>query len=81
MIKELTHQVLRFHKKKADRDPQAYWFSEAMLYLPYLREEELLTAIREAKEGGDETWNLFTQKIADVKSQVMEFCILAGVYT
>ena len=66
-------QVLRFHKKKADRDPQAYWFSEAMLYLPYLREEELLTAIREAKEGGEETWNLFTQKIADVKSQVMEF--------
>ena len=66
-------QVLRFHKKKADKDPEAYWFAESMLYLPYLREEDLLKSIKDAKQAGEEAWAEFTQKIADVKSQVMEF--------
>ena len=66
-------QVLRFHKKKADKDPEAYWFAESMLYLPYLREEDLLKFINDAKQAGEEAWIEFTQKIADVKGQVMEF--------
>ena len=66
-------QVLRFHKKKADKDPEAYWLAESMLYLPYLREEDLVKCIKDAKQAGEEAWAEFTQKIADVKSQVMEF--------
>ena len=65
--------VLRFHKKKAEKDPEAYWLTEAMLYFPYMREEDLLKSIKDAKQAGEEAWVEFTQKIADVKSQVMEF--------
>ena len=66
-------QVLRFHKKKVDKDPEAYGFAESMLYLPYLRELDLLKSINDAKQAGEEAWAQFTQKISDVKSQVMEF--------
>ena len=33
--------VLRFHKYKVEKDPDAYWFSEAMLYMPHDNEEDL----------------------------------------
>ena len=65
--------VLRLHKYKESNDPEGYWFSEAMLYLPYEDEEDLVKKIDEAKAGGSEAWELFVKKIKHVKSQVMEF--------
>ncbi len=65
--------VLRHHKYKADKDPEAYWFSEAMLYLPHLDEEDLVAQISNAKSGGIEDWESFVKQIHNVKSQVMEF--------
>ena len=65
--------VLRFHKLKVDKDPGAYWFSEAMLYLPHISEENLLQQIEEAKAGGEEAWDQFTKQIAYVKSQVIPY--------
>ena len=56
-----------------DKDPEAYWFSEAMLYMPFDCENDLLEKIRQAKAGGMETWETFVQEIDYVKSQVMEF--------
>ena len=65
--------VLRFHKFKAENDLEAYWFSEAMLYLPYTCEEDLLQQIEEAKTGGEEKWGQFIKQIAYVKAQVMPY--------
>ena len=65
--------VLRFHKVKFEKDPDKYWFSEAMLYMPHKNEEDLLNKINQAKSGGPETWQEFVEKIQYVKSQVMEF--------
>ena len=49
--------VLRFHKYKADKDPEAYWFSEALLYLPHYDEEDLVVKITNAKSEGIEKWD------------------------
>ena len=65
--------VLRFHKYKIKKEPEAYWYSEALLYLPHENEEDLLNQINQAKSGGKQTWDLFVNKITHVKSQVMEF--------
>ena len=65
--------VLRFHKYKEEKDPDAYWFSEALLYFPHKNEEDLTSAINDAKTGGADVWKTFVHKIAHVKSQVMEF--------
>ena len=63
--------VLRFHKIKMEKDPGAYWFSEAMLYMPHYTEENLLQRIEQAKSGGQEAWEDFVQAISRVKSQVI----------
>ena len=65
--------VLRFHKYKIKKEPEAYLYSEALLYLPHENEEDLLNQINQAKSGGKQTWDLFVNKITHVKSQVMEF--------
>ena len=65
--------VLRFHKFKAENDLDAYWFSEAMLYLPYTCEENLLQQLDEAKTGGEEKWEQFIKQITYVKAQVMPY--------
>ena len=65
--------VLRFHKVKEQQNPDGYWFSEAMLYMPHDNEEDLLNKINQAKAGGQETWQEFVNKIKYVKSQVMEY--------
>ena len=65
--------VLRFHKYKVERDPDAYWYSEALLYLPHRDEKDLLEQLAHAKENTDGSWDLFVTKIAHVKSQVMEY--------
>ena len=64
--------VLQFHKYKVEKDPDAYWFSEAMLYMPHDNEEDLVLQIKEAKSNGPDAWKEFVDKIAHVKSQVMD---------
>ena len=63
--------VLRFYKIKMEKDPGAYWFSEAMLYTPHHTEEDLLQQIERAKTGGQEAWEGFVHAISLVKSQVI----------
>ena len=65
--------VLRFHKYKVEKDTEAYWFSEAILYMPHDNEEDLLNKINQAKSGGQESWDNFVEKINYVKTQVMEY--------
>jgi hypothetical protein len=65
--------VLRFHKFKLEKDPEAYWFSEALLYMPHDNEDDLVNKIDQAKSGGEEAWQKFVDKIKYVKSQVMEY--------
>ena len=62
--------VLRFHKYKMEKDPSAYWFSEAILYLPHETEDDLMQRIEAAKAGGQESWQEFVDAISHVKSQV-----------
>ena len=64
--------VLRIHKYKQDKDPEAYWLSEAMLYLPYEDEDDLQAQISDARKS-EESWASFVKKIKDVKGQTMEF--------
>ena len=63
--------VLRFHKVKQEKDPEAFWFAEAMLYVPHDNEEHLNLLIQDAK-ASSESWKNFTDRITYVKSQVME---------
>ena len=63
--------VLRFHKFKQEKDADAFWFSEAILYIPHENEEHLNNQINSAKET-TETWKNFSDRINFVKSQVME---------
>ena len=58
--------VLQIHKYNADKDPESYWFSEAILYLPHKDEEDLVKQIDEAKSGGPESWEIFVTKINHV---------------
>ena len=39
-----------------------FWFSEAMLYVPHIDEEDLVAQINEAKLN-QETWEKFTHEI------------------
>ena len=65
---------MRYHKYKyKESDPDAYWFSEAMLYMPHDNEEDLLAKLHHAKSGGQETWQEFVNQIHHVKGQVMEY--------
>ena len=64
--------VLRFHKYKMEKDPSAYWFSEAILYLPHETEDDLMQRIEAAKAGGQESWQEFVEAITHVKSQVIK---------
>ena len=64
--------VLRFHKYKMEKDPSAYWFSEAILYLPHETEDDLMKRIEAAKAGGQESWQEFVEAITHVKSQVIK---------
>ena len=54
--------VLRYHKFNISKDPDSYWFSEAMLYMPHENEEDLLAKIKRAKSGGLETWQEFVNQ-------------------
>ena len=63
--------VLRFHKIKQEKDPEGFWFSEAMLYIPHDNEENLNNDVMEAKKS-EEKWESFVYRISYVKSQVME---------
>ena len=65
--------VLRFRKLKQEKEPDNYWFSEAMLYIPHESEEDLVNKIHQAKLGGPETWSDFVKNIQYVKNQVMEY--------
>jgi hypothetical protein len=65
--------VLRMHKFKEENNPEGYWLSEAMLYLPYTTEENLEEQIDAANSGGEEALNLFREKISKVKKEVMEY--------
>jgi hypothetical protein len=65
--------VLRFHKYQATKDAESYWFSEAMKYMPYSNEDDLIEKINQATAGGEEKWNKFVDEISYVKSQVMEY--------
>ena len=65
--------VLRFHKYNAEKDPEAYWYSEALLYLPHRDEDDLQQKLNEAKENVDGAWGKLLTRISHVKSQVMEY--------
>ena len=65
--------VLRFHKFKAERDADAYWYSEALLYLPHRDEKDLQEKLKHAKANIDGSWDSFVTRISHVKGQVMEF--------
>ena len=45
-----------------NKDPEAYWFSEALLYFPQENEQDLLNKINEAKSGGHASWDTFVKK-------------------
>ena len=70
---KLRHKpaVLRYHKVKQNNDAEAFWFAEAMLYLPHDEEQHLNEQISEAKSS-PEAWTQFTEQINYVKSQIME---------
>ena len=53
-----------------EKDPSAYWFFEAILYLPHQTEHNLMQRIEVAKAGGQESWQEFVEAISHVKSQV-----------
>jgi hypothetical protein len=65
--------VLRFHKYSATQDAEAYWLSEAMIYMPHSNEDDLIEKIHQAKAGGEEKWKEFVDEIFHVKSQLMEY--------
>ena len=65
--------VLRFHQYKVEKDPEGYWFSEAMLYTPFEDEDELTETISKAKIESGLAWETFFAKITHVKNQAMEF--------
>ena len=64
--------ILRFHKYNAEKEPNAYWYSEALLYLPHRDEKDLQEKICHAKSNVDGAWEDFVKKISHVKAQVME---------
>ena len=43
--------VLRFHKIKQEKDPEGFWFSEAMLYIPHDTEDDLNNHVMEVKKS------------------------------
>ena len=65
--------ILRFHKYNAERNPEAYWYSEALLYLPHRNEKDLQEKIHQAKSNLEGSWEDFVKRISHVKSQVMEY--------
>ena len=65
--------ILQYHKYNAERDPDAYWYAEALLYLPHRDEEHLQEQLIQAKRNINGSWDEFVKKIFHVKSQVMEY--------
>ena len=70
MRKRTKPAVLRFHKYKQDSNPEAYFYSEALLYTPFRTYKELEQRIEEAAKDGFKSLEI---QIRHVKSQVMEF--------
>ena len=64
--------VLRFHKFKQDTNPLEYFFSEALLYKPFLSEKELEASIENLDTSYLAAHN---SQIRCVKEQTMEFLI------
>ena len=58
--------VLRFHKFKIDTHPKEYFFSEALLYKPFKKEQDILDDIENVDVSD------YTEQIQCVKEQVME---------
>ena len=68
MRKRRAPAVLRFHNFKESTHPQEYFFSQALLYLPFETEEKLENYLK--NKPFDEE---ISRRISCVKSQVMEF--------
>ena len=66
MKKRRFPAVLRFHKFKIDTHPQEYFFSEALLYRPFKKEEDILDDL-ETMDAAE-----LNEEIQCVKGQVME---------
>ena len=68
MKKRRSPAVLRFHQFKEVTNPQEFFFSQALLYMPFDTEESLENFLRENpfNEG-------ISKRISCVRNQVMEF--------
>merc|ERR1712020_463473 len=63
-------RAMRFFKKKFDRDPHLFYFTELMLYHPFRDENELFP---EDPEKCEELYKKHKDEIKYVKAQVMPF--------
>ena len=70
MRKRKSPAVLRFHKFKSDKNPQEYFFAEALLYKPFSSEEKLEQDIKNLTASELDS---HVSQIQCVKSQVMEY--------
>ena len=70
MRKRNKPAVLRFHKPKQSIDAAKYFYSEALLYIPFRAEKEIEDRLRKAAIEG---YNDLENEINAVKSQVMEY--------
>ena len=55
--------ILRYHKYNAERNPDAYWYAEALLYLPHRDKEHLQEQLIQAKRNIKGSWDEFVKKI------------------
>ena len=69
MKKRKFPAVLRFHKFKQEKNLKEFQFSEALLYMPFLKEEDLQTEIENLDSNSSV---IFENRIQCVKKQVME---------
>lgn len=75
MVMRSHPQILRIHKFNKKKDPRDYWYSEALLYVPFQDESEIermIDAIFEA-DFNPLLLQQLEDKIKRVKKQVMEY--------
>ena len=70
MKKRQFPAVLRYHKFKIDTHPNDFLFSEALLYKPFKKEEDIQVDIDNLDDARSKEYN---DQIQCVKEQVMEF--------
>ena len=63
-------RAMRFFKKKYDKDPHLFYFTELILYHPFRDENELFP---EDPEKCEELYKIHQNEIKHVKAQVMPF--------